>query len=85
MGEAEDGEGNSIPECTTPTVASIGTPGPCSVRRVNRDGESLLHRQMPTTPESLPKAMAPSRQDLVVAVECLLALQEHITLVASRT
>jgi hypothetical protein len=29
-------------------------------------------------PEILPKAIAPSRQDLVVAVACMLAFQEHI-------
>jgi hypothetical protein len=78
MGEEEDGECDSTPECTKPTVASIGMPGPWSVCRVNRDGELLLHRQMPTSPEILLKAIAPSRQDLVVAVECMLTLQEHI-------
>jgi hypothetical protein len=39
---------------------------------VSRDGEILLHRHMPTTPEIFLKAIAPHRQDLVVAVECLL-------------
>jgi hypothetical protein len=39
---------------------------------VNRDGAILLHRKRPTTPEIFLKAMAPYRQDLVVAVECLL-------------
>jgi hypothetical protein len=56
---------------------------------VNRDGELLLHRQMPTTPESLLKAIAPYRQDLVVAVACMfswywladLCVQEGITFV----
>jgi transposase len=38
---------------------------------LNRDGEILLHRHMPTTPEIFLKAIAPYRQDLVVAVECL--------------
>ena len=38
---------------------------------VNRDGEILLHRKMPTTPESFLKAIAPYRRDLVVAVECM--------------
>jgi hypothetical protein len=78
MGEEEDDECDSTPECTKPTVASIGMPGPWSVCRVNRGGEILRHRQRPTTTEILLKAMAPSRQDLMVAVECLLALQEHI-------
>jgi hypothetical protein len=78
MGEEEDGGCDLTPACTKLTVASIGMPGPWSVCRVNRDGEILLYRQMPTTPEILLKTMAPSRQDLVVAVECRLALQEHI-------
>jgi predicted NBD/HSP70 family sugar kinase len=38
---------------------------------VNRDGEILLHRNMPTNPEIFLKAIAPYRQDLVVAVECM--------------
>src|SRR5688572_30372247 len=38
---------------------------------VNRDGEILLHRNIPTSPESFLKAIAPYRQDLVVAVECM--------------
>ena len=46
-----------------PTVASICMPGPWSVCIVNGDGESLLHRHMPTSPESFLKAMAPYRQD----------------------
>jgi hypothetical protein len=66
MGEEEDGECDSTPECTKPTVASICMPGPWSVCIVNGDGEILLHRHMPTSPESFLKAMAPYRQDLVV-------------------
>ena len=38
---------------------------------LNRDGEILLHRNMPTTPAIFLKAVAPYRQDLVVAVECM--------------
>jgi len=38
----------------------------------NRDGAILLDRHRPTTPESFLKAMAPYRQDLVVAVEWML-------------
>ena len=49
----------------------------------------MLHRNMPTTPEACLKAMAPYRQDLVVAVECLytwywladLCVQEGMTCV----
>jgi hypothetical protein len=38
---------------------------------LNRDGEILLHRNMPTSPEIFLKAIGPYRQDLVVAVECM--------------
>jgi transposase len=56
---------------------------------LNRNGEILLHRNMPTTPESFPKAIAPYRQDLVVAVACTftwywpadLCVQEGLTCV----
>jgi transposase len=56
---------------------------------LNRDGEILLHRKMPTTPEIFLKAIAPYHQDLVVAVECMftwywladLCVQEGITFV----
>jgi transposase len=38
---------------------------------LNRDGEILVHRNMPAGPEPFLKAIAPSRKDLVVCVECL--------------
>jgi transposase len=38
---------------------------------VNRDGEILLHRNMKAAPDSFLKAVAPYRDGLVVAVECL--------------
>jgi transposase len=38
---------------------------------VNRDGEILLHRKMPTAPEIFLRAIAPYRRDLVGAVECM--------------
>jgi transposase len=38
---------------------------------LNRDGEILLHRNMPAGPEPFLKAIAPYRADLVVCVECL--------------
>ena len=38
---------------------------------LSQDGEFLLHRNMNTSPETLLKAMAPYREDLVVAVECV--------------
>jgi transposase len=56
---------------------------------LNRDGEIMLHRKMPTTPETFLKAIDPYRQDLVVAVECMftwywladLCVQEGMTFV----
>ena len=38
---------------------------------LNQSGEILVHRQMKTTPETFLHVMAPSREGLVVAVECL--------------
>jgi transposase len=38
---------------------------------LSQDGEILLHRNMKTSPETLLKAIAPYREDLVVAVECV--------------
>lgn len=37
----------------------------------NQDGEILVHRNMPAGPEPLLKALAPYRDNIVVAVECL--------------
>jgi hypothetical protein len=38
---------------------------------VNQDGEIVLHRQMRAAPAPFLQAIAPSREDLVVCVECL--------------
>jgi len=38
---------------------------------LDHHGEILLHRTMPARPETLLKAMAPYRDDMVVAVECM--------------
>src|SRR5688572_164607 len=38
---------------------------------LSRDGEIMLYRNMKTTPEAFLKAIAPYRDDLVVAVECM--------------
>jgi hypothetical protein len=38
---------------------------------LRQDGEILRHRTMKTSPEMFLKALAPSREDLVVAVACL--------------
>jgi transposase len=42
-----------------------------SVCIVNRDGEILMHRNMKAAPEPFLKAIAPYREGLVVAVECI--------------
>jgi hypothetical protein len=38
---------------------------------LNQDGASLMHRNRPAGPDAFLKAMAPSREDLVVCVACL--------------
>ena len=38
---------------------------------LSQDGEIMLHRNMQTTPEAFLKAIAPYRDDLVVAAECM--------------
>ena len=38
---------------------------------LNQDGAILLHRNMPAGPEPFLKAIAPYRDDIVVAVECI--------------
>lgn len=38
---------------------------------LDQDGEIMLHRNMKTTPEAFLRAIAPYRDDIVVAVECM--------------
>ena len=38
---------------------------------LNRDGEIVVHRNLPTNPEALLKTIAPFREDIVIAVECM--------------
>ena len=38
---------------------------------LNHDGEIVVHRHMPTSPEALLKTMAPHREQSVMAVACL--------------
>ena len=38
---------------------------------LNQAGETLFHRPMPTTPEALLKAIAPSREQIVLAAACM--------------
>jgi transposase len=38
---------------------------------LDRDGETLLHRNMKATPEAFLGAVAPFREDLVIGVECI--------------
>jgi hypothetical protein len=42
-----------------------------SVCILDRDGESVGHRTMKASPDALLQVVAPSREDSVVAVECL--------------
>ena len=37
-------------------------------------GQVLVHRNMPSTPEAFLETVAPYREDLVVAAECMLAV-----------
>jgi len=38
---------------------------------LSQDGEVVLHRNMPASPDTLLKAIAPYRDDMVIAVECI--------------
>ena len=38
---------------------------------LSQDGEVVLHRNMQASPDALLKAIAPSRDDIVIAVECI--------------
>jgi transposase len=38
---------------------------------LNNDGEIVVHRNMPTSPEALLKTIAPYRENIVIAVECI--------------
>src|SRR5918911_1794978 len=38
---------------------------------LNHDGEIVVHRNMPTSPEALLKTIAPSRDQSVIAVACI--------------
>jgi hypothetical protein len=38
---------------------------------LNRDGELLVHRNLPASPEPFLKTIAPYREDVVVCVDCL--------------
>jgi hypothetical protein len=38
---------------------------------LSQDGEVMLHRNMPASPDALLKAIAPYRDDMVIAVECI--------------
>jgi transposase len=38
---------------------------------LNQDGDIVVHRNLPTSPEALLKTIAPYREHMVIAVECL--------------
>jgi transposase len=59
------------PRHTSFMVASTCPPAPWSLCVLNQEGEVLLHRNMKAAPEPFLKAVAPYRDGLVVAVECI--------------
>jgi transposase len=42
-----------------------------SVCILDREGNKLVHKNLPTTPEAFLRVIAPYREDLVVGVECM--------------
>ena len=38
---------------------------------LDRDGQVLVHKNLPSNPEAFLEAVAPHRDDLVVAAECI--------------
>ena len=38
---------------------------------LNHDDEIVVHRHIPTSPEALLKTIAPYREQIVIAVECI--------------
>jgi hypothetical protein len=38
---------------------------------LDKEGETVLHRKCKATPEAFLRAVAPDREDIVVAVECM--------------
>jgi hypothetical protein len=51
---------------------------------LSQEGEILLHRNMKAAPEPFLKAMAPYREGLVVAVECIFTCTGWPTCVLNR-
>ncbi len=44
---------------------------------LDREGQILLHHNLPCDPERFLRAVAPYREDLVVAVECIAPARSH--------
>ena len=59
------------PSSTATTPESICMPDRCTSVSWTPQGEIFLHKNMPCTPELFLKAIAPYREDLGVAVECI--------------
>ena len=51
---------------------------------LSQDGEVMLHRNMPARPDALLKAIAPYRDGMVIAVECIFIVRRHHKEVTSR-
>jgi hypothetical protein len=67
--EEEETSCDSTPSRTSFMVASTYTLAPWSLCILNQDGEIVLHRHMKAAPAPFLKAIAPYRENLVVAVE----------------
>jgi transposase len=58
---------------TAPVLLWHRSPCPQHVRlHLNQQGDIVVHRNMQASPDALLKVIAPYREDIVVAVECLL-------------
>jgi hypothetical protein len=60
-----------IPSSTDTTAESICMPDRCTFVSWTGQGEIVLHTNMPCTPDLFLKAIAPYREDMAVAVECI--------------
>ena len=67
----EENHCDSTTDSTRTTAGSICTPRPCTSASSTATGRSSLHRNLPSSPEAFLEAVAPYRDDLVVAVECI--------------
>jgi hypothetical protein len=62
---------DSTPRRTSFLVASPGTPARWSLCILHQAGAILVHRNRPAAPEPCRTTIAPSREDVVVGIDCL--------------